>query len=102
MFLKEKEETALLEQFEKESNLFLNRKRLLGKGGYSKVFQAKTEKGTEYAVKFIGISDRNGNKENAKYKSQLAFHDCKFSTSAKHKSFIRMDIINYQNILMQL
>ena len=88
MFLKEKEETDLLDQFEKETQLFLNRKRLLGKGGYSKVFQAKTKKGIEYAVKFIGISDRNGNKENARYKSRLALHDCKFSTSAKHKSFI--------------
>jgi serine/threonine protein kinase len=88
MTLSELEENTLLTKLEKETKLFLNRKRLLGKGGYSKVFQAKTEKGMEYAVKLIGISDKNENKENARYKSQLAFHDCKFSTSAKHKSFI--------------
>ena len=89
MFPKEIEENNILNKLEKETNLFLNKKRLLGKGGYSKVFLANTAKGMEYAVKFIGISDKSGNKENARYKSQLALHDCKFSTSAKHKSFIR-------------
>ena len=72
-------EEDLFEQFEKQSHLFLNRKRLLGRGGYSKVYQATNQKKTvDYAVKIITIDNKRESKENMRYKTQLAIHDCKY------------------------
>ena len=82
-------EEDLFEQFEKQSHLFLNRKRLLGRGGYSKVYQATNQKKTvDYAVKIITIDSKRESKENMRYKTQLALHDCKYSCLARHNSLI--------------
>ena len=93
-FFTSKEYIAVLQTFEKQSHLTLDTKRILGKGGYSVVYPAKTKGGNIFAVKMITIpkiKDPSDKKEISKYyaKVNIAKQDCEFSVNLLHKSIVR-------------
>lgn len=93
-FFTSKEYISTLQTFEKQTHLTLDTKRILGRGGYSVVYQAKTKGGNIFAVKMITIpkiKDPSDKKEIAKYntKIHIAKEDCQFSVNLIHKSIVK-------------
>ena len=85
---------SILHSLEKQTNLELDKKRIIGKGGYSQVYQAKSKGGKIFAAKIITIpkvEDKTNKKEIIKYEinKTIAQSDCFFSTRAIHKAIIR-------------
>lgn len=93
-FYSSNEYLSILQCLEKQTNLELDKKRIIGKGGYSQVFQAKSKGGKIFAAKIITIpkiEDMTNKKEIIKHEinKRIAEFDCIFSSRAIHKSIIR-------------
>ena len=85
---------SILHSLEKQTNLELDKKRIIGKGGYSQVYQAKSKGGKIFAAKIITIpkiEDKTNKKEIIKYEinKTIAQSDCFYATRAIHKAIIR-------------